>query len=68
MTLAGSQLVVLEGLGRSCRVSAGLWDNGWYRMLQKDTRWYHMVLDGIEWHQMALDRFEGFQIPPNGTV
>ena len=38
MTLAGSQLV-LEGLGRSCRVSVGLWDTGWYRMLQEETRW-----------------------------
>ena len=56
MTLAGSQLV-LEGLGRSCRVSVCLWDTGWYRMLQEETRWYHMVLIGIEWHQME----------PNGT-
>ena len=67
MTLAGSQLVVLEGLGRSCRVSAGLWDNGWYRMLQKDTRWYHMVFDGIEWHQMEPNGTKWHQMAPNGT-
>ena len=56
MTLAGSQLV-LEGVGRYCRVSAGIWDTGWYQMLQVETWWYHMVLIGIEWHQME----------PNGT-